>query len=448
MATLTRCRSRVAALLATASVAIAFAAAGLALALTLPAAATGWQASGSGDAPTALAAASGTGKVQLRIGGKGRAARGMRVEDVRFGALGAASKRGRRVVLPVGALAVERTARVKLRGGIVFRHGRRRVVLRALRVVVAPRRVKLSARLGKRRLPLFVARAARGRAKLDRTATTARLGGARLSLTRRAARTFRKRLRLDRLPAGPLGAFGVNARGKGADSAPDIGGGGRTPSNPGGGGPGTGSPGGDPKDSCSVAGAPPLDELPPEPTPYPRPASAADITSASITWNVRDSFIRYVNAGEGTSVADGATADDPEVRPGSSASLAYSFHYPFAHGWFDEDTGRAALNFTGTVKFGYCAHGVDIEVKDAELEINTGDPRLIFRFDGTGDTDFGDRRGVLVELADGGPVDGGGTWTYTSDGTIPSGSDGAIFAGFYPAGADFGSVEISFRTAP
>ena len=72
------------------------------------------------------------------------------------------------------------------------------------------------------------------------------------------------------------------------------------------------------------------------------------MTSATVTWHPRESFVRYVNSGEGTSTAAGATGDAPEVLPGTDAALTYSFHFPFAGGWCDPATGAARITFTGT----------------------------------------------------------------------------------------------------
>ena len=93
---------------------------------------------------------------------------------------------------------------------------------------------------------------------------------------------------------------------------------------------------------------------PRRPAPRPRPDQASrrskpglrerrTITSATVTWRVRESFIQYIASGEGTATSRGATGDPPEVAGGSQAPLVYAFHFPFAGGWCDPATGSARL---------------------------------------------------------------------------------------------------------
>ena len=116
---------------------------------------------------------------------------------------------------------------------------------------------------------------------------------------------------------------------------------------------------------------------------------------------MRESFIRYVNTGEGTSVFGGATADPPVLRPGASAPLTYTFHFPFASGWHDaganpadpaDDT--AAIGFSGAVRFLYSAHGIDLTTENPEIEIAGARSRAIFTVNDGKST----QRQVLVNL--------------------------------------------------
>ncbi|MGA7397497.1 MAG: hypothetical protein WBW62_08635, partial [Solirubrobacterales bacterium] len=72
----------------------------------------------------------------------------------------------------------------------------------------------------------------------------------------------------------------------------------------------------------------PVGEAPVEPPVKVRPAGAAEITTGTIDWRVRESFIQYVNSGVGTTVYDGATAGPVETI-GSAPPLTYRFFFPF-----------------------------------------------------------------------------------------------------------------------
>ena len=100
---------------------------------------------------------------------------------------------------------------------------------------------------------------------------------------------------------------------------------------------------------------------------------------------MRESFIRYIATGEGTSASGGATADPPVLLPGATTALSYDFRFPFANGWIDtganpsspaDDT--AALYFSGALRFLYSGHGIDLLTSGPEIEIAGGASRAIF----------------------------------------------------------------------
>ncbi len=203
----------------------------------------------------------------------------------------------------------------------------------------------------------------------------------------------------------------------------------------------------------------PVAETPVEPPFLERPPGAADITSATIKWRVRESFIRYVAVGAGTSVSDGATADPPE-QIGGTAPLTYSFNFQFSDGWSAAGPGPTAIHGSGKVGFRYCTNTINFTVAEPEIELNgDSDSRLIFRVDGTDGTAFPDSRAVMVQLipSEVTPVTEGDTTTWTAiPGYIPQAATG-IFADFYPPfpgstdipGAElsrFGSVTVSYST--
>ena len=169
-----------------------------------------------------------------------------------------------------------------------------------------------------------------------------------------------------------------------------------------------------------------------------------------------------MNSGEGTSVAAGATAGAARERCGGGASYAYDFGFPFAEGWYDPPSGKAAIYYTGAVRFRYSGHGIDITTSNPEIEIDGAASRAVFRFK---DAD-GDRRGVLATIdqpqtpapaeachGDTGPVGSanpqvsGTTYTYERmPGKVPGGTADSVFAGFYLAGDPFGWFTVSFTT--
>jgi hypothetical protein len=181
-----------------------------------------------------------------------------------------------------------------------------------------------------------------------------------------------------------------------------------------------------------------------------RPASAVDLTGAQITWRPKPSFIRYVNAGEGTSVFAGATEDPAgaaECPAESGPDLVYSFHFPFTHGWYDAGTKTAGVYFGGGVRFSYTAHGIDLDAKEPEVELNGASSRAIFRLDGRGDTTPGNKRAVMVDLNPAAvtPVEAPGSVSFERiPATIPLGGSQTVFADFYAPGDTFGCISVSF----
>ncbi|HVU92020.1 MAG TPA: HtaA domain-containing protein [Jatrophihabitans sp.] len=188
----------------------------------------------------------------------------------------------------------------------------------------------------------------------------------------------------------------------------------------------------------------------PEPPVLARPASAVDVTAATITWHVRDSFIRYIATGEGTKASRGAVAGTPTVSAEAGRPLVYDYSFPLKTGWYDPTSGRAWLSFAGTVTFTYTAHGIDLDANDPEIEINGSRSRAIFRFTGRRDTDPGNRRGVMeaLDLSKAQITASGATRSWANiPGTIPQEAVGSIFAGFYLAGDPFGQVSVSLTAA-
>jgi len=378
----------------------------------------------AGAAPATSAAVTGSGTVKLTVGGNGATAKSFAAAGVKTSAIAPAKKRGKRVTLPVRAITVGKSATIALRGGIGFKAGQRALELKSVSAKVTATKVTVSARAGGRAVPIFAAKFAKGKAKLDRGAATAKLAGATLDLTPKGAKLLRAKLAVGDIKAGPLGQLGVDAKSKSAGGGP---------TKPGGGGPG----------GSDVPKAGPI--VPPSPPPV-RPATAVDVTSASLTWKPRRSWIDYINTGEGTSVFDSAVNGPAEPPSG----LVYSFlGFPLAGGsWYDPATGAATINFQGGVGFRYSGHGINFSAASPEIEIAPSASRAIFTFNGTQSTPYDNQRGVLVDLHPAAiqkpPT---GTVTYTDiPATVPEDSGASVFAGFYPPNAEFGSMTVSFTT--
>lgn len=169
---------------------------------------------------------------------------------------------------------------------------------------------------------------------------------------------------------------------------------------------------------------------------------------------MRESFIRYIATGEGTSVSGGASADPPVLLPGASAALSYDFHFPFASGWLDsgadpanpaDDT--AALYFSGALRFQYSGHGIDLLAGGPEIELAGASSRAIFTLTDNGGAP---QRQVLVnlDLSRAGAIShNGSSYVYERiPGAIPAGTATSTFAGFYPPGTDFGCFSVAFST--
>ncbi len=386
------------------------------------------------------------GTLALTVGGP--AARQLRAQGVTIAASAPATARGSaaapRLTLPVASGRVTTSASLTLRGSVVLRHRgpktTRAVRLSGWTATFGGATTRVSARVGATRVPLLtIANATH--LKLVGTAGSVRLTSSGATLTRAGATALRRALGLTRLSSGRLARATVTAAVTPQKSTTTGGSGGGGGTSGGSGGSGTTPP---------TTTTPPIVSAPitNEPPVLARPATAVPITGATVTWHPRESFVQYINAGSGTSTSDGATSDPPSVAPGSDARLVYGFHFPFTSGWWDPVSGTAGVYFGGTVTFSYPAHGIDLDVKNPELELTGASSRAIMRFSGSEGTDLGDKRGVLVNLdpsrAASSTVTGATHDLEQIPGTIPQGTADSVFAGFYLPGDAFGWFSVTF----
>ncbi len=384
----------------------------------------------------------------------GPAAKGLRDAGVEIGPLRPARKSGKaKIVLPVSAgLAGAETTLLSHRGGLVLRApGGEQLRLTKPRLVLG-KRSRLSAKLGGSEVDVFAVLGG-GQRKVDPNAGTVELTGLRLKLTRAGAKAIAARLaggaRASHLghghePAVEVrpGRFGtLSARVSGLVAA------------------GKGSSGPEGQKAKTSSGCPLPSAAGPAPQdPLPvatRPPGAADITAATVDWHVRESFIRYIATGEGTSVAGGASADPPTLLPGASVPLSYDFHFPFASGWHDSGANpadpaddTATIDFGGALRFLYSGHEIDLSTSAPEIEIAGGASRAIFAVSEKGGAPA---RQVLVNLdlsRAAAITASGNTHTYQQvPGAVPSGTATSVFAGFYAPGTDFGCFTVTYTTS-
>jgi hypothetical protein len=386
------------------------------------------------------------GETKMRVEVPAAAALGLL--GVRIAPLKPAHGGSRTIALPAAAgLAGTATTLLRHRGGISLEAPNgRKARLTSLRLLLGERSV-LEATLGGEEIDLFkVLRG--GRREISPASGRVQLGDLRLRLTRPAASALAARLGLKALSASRFGSLSTDLSGLiRGDGGKATGAGGDGPVAPGGGSPAP-KPTSCPLPSSagpSADGAPPL---------ALRPAGAVDVTAATVDWHVRESFIRYIATGEGTSPTDGATADPPVLLPGASAALSYDFHFPFASGWLDPGADpssaaddSAALYFSGGLRFHYSGHGIDLAASAPEIELAGGNSRAIFAVSENG---AAAERQVLVNLdlgRAGAITQSGSSYTYDRvPAAIPAGTASSTFAGFYAPGTDFGCFSVSFST--
>lgn len=404
---------------------------------------------GTAAAALVVAAAVLPGQSQAAVGAtklvlNGPAANALREQGVRFAPLKPAKGGQQRVSLPVAAgLAGSTTSLLRHRGGLMLRAGQDKVRLRQLTVLLS-NRSRVSASLDGREIVLF--RILPGGIRRINTAGGAvRLEGLRLKLTGRGARALAAGLGLERIRPKLFATLATEAAKLTPGSAPS----GAGPA------PGGGSGGG-----AAQSGACPLPsragpDAPAVVPPWIKPPGALDIASASVAWRVRESFIRYIATGNGTSASGGASADPPESLAGAPP-LSYGFRFPGgAEGWLhpganpaDPVDDRASVRFAGAVRFRYDSHGIDIETASPEIQIDGANSRAVFAISENGAPA---QRQVLVnlDLSRAAAVRQTGTsYTYEKvPGAVPGGTASSVFGGFYTPGTDFGCFSVSFSTS-
>lgn len=375
-------------------------------------------------AAPAAAGAAATGNTTLIVGaGKAKA---LKQRGIAFSGIGGALTAGREVRLQisggsVGAGGAELTNSGGLRLVAGEGRGRRVVRLTGLQTQLGAQSTLTGVLGGKSRV-LFDLLPKPGTLALDGLRGTAALNGARLRWRQGVARTISRRLGVE-LPKGAFGMARVGAVATGTD----------TP----------------------VAG--PIGSEPPR---LARPASAVNVTAATVTWHVRSSWINYVASGNGTTAIEGAVPAAPSLEKDhpclddagdDTQPRVYSYTFPFAEGWYDRPTGVGAIYTSGGTHFSFTGHGIDLTTRNPEIELNGGASRAIFKISGGGSTAYRDTRASILDLSLAeAPVEGpAGTFTFAKPIKSYLTADGlSLFGGFYspPTNHGFGCFSVSFAT--
>jgi hypothetical protein len=125
--------------------------------------------------------------------------------------------------------------------------------------------------------------------------------------------------------------------------------------------------------TTDVPGAPGVPTITGPPTPggttlATRPASAVAIAGGTVSWSPRASWLGYLQgggAGAGASAQDGATFD------GTTYAL------PIRSGWYDAASGSASIVTTGTTRFVYPAHAIDMAFSGWTFDLAGGTPKAL-----------------------------------------------------------------------
>lgn len=427
------------------------------------------------------AASATTDKGHATLALTGAAGKALRSAGVKTTVKSGAKLKKTTVTLPVGASVVSSGAAVGFSGTITFKAGKRSVAFTGLRLTVTKKRaLTVTATVAGQRVTFLTGTAATKGFALDATYSTAAFAATTVSIPSKTAKLVRTKLKLKRTPTGRVGTLVLVA--PPAASTPTTP---TTPNTPG--GTTTTTPTATTPTTTVPAGRTPitLKPIPPVVEPesgFARPAGAVNITSASVVWHPRDSWINYINGGEGARVVgDGATSDPAHTACASSPPpgggfpkaagqlLTRDFRFAFSRGWFDAGSGQAVLQFNGLVRFTWLGtyvgdpntHGIDIPFRNPEVRIG---PTSEVTFRG-----FGERATVLDLVPGSAPLekqcatDTGPTGAHSPSGStsrtyerVPAAmapGAGAMFEGdgsplgAYPTGSEWGWVSVSFNTA-
>lgn len=369
-----------------------------------------------GKASAAEATAGDT--VTIPLGGKGK---GLRAKGARVTPVSPATIRGATVVLPVSTITVPllNEGTLVLRGGFVVKSGKRKVTVQGLLLTLRGGKVTATGKVGSRRVTIFTGSSAGS--LIDAATTSVTAISSKLSLTPAGAKQLNKALRSRAFKRAALGRLSGTAKAKPQSStAPPPGG-----------------------------GTPNSDFNWTEPPVLSQPSGAVPATSSPLTVWPRVSFINYLRMGGGGANSEGPASDGSAINPidhicpddAPASAGVFSFNMPFSSGWWHAASNTGAFYFSGTIRFTYPDHGINIAITDAEVEFNGASSRVIYKI--SDPDNLAGKRGDLVTLpglASTNPVPGV-LAEYEAD--VSTVGNQAL-GGLYTIGSPFGCIEMNF----
>lgn len=326
--------------------------------------------------------------------------------------------------LPAGTATLGATSRVALNGSLTFTAGARRATVTRLTLVATAKGLTVSGRTGGRTVTVLT----------SRTGTAAKAGATELKLRRAAlklapagATRLGRQLRRTLRPGTTLGVVSGTLRTAAAVDTPAAGG---TPTPPGATTPTTTTP--TPPATTTPTSTTPPTTTPTTPTPppftgpfadaclsqqtfgaltpesvaVPTLAGASAASGATLTWDLRPSFVDYVGTGGRVATWNGATY---------AAGSGFTFAFESA----TVDGTRTIAQFRGRIDFCYPDHYFRIALADPIVVIDGGQPRIIMTGDSyqgvppTPATQIQARRVVFATFTDPGSALSATTRTWT-----------------------------------
>ncbi|MDO8185424.1 HtaA domain-containing protein [Conexibacter sp. JD483] len=395
--------------------------------------------------PAAAQAASGATTIQL----KGSAATAL-TGQVKLSAKKPAKASARSLYLPVSGGSVASGATLRNGGSVTLKAGKRSVTLTSWQTRVATTGSQVSAKLGSRRVTFFTITAPKKRIAVNKATKAASLAGGSARLTAAGAKALRTRLALRRLAAGSFGTAKVTAKLGGGTTGGNNNGGGTT--TPGGGGTTTPTPGGTPTTPTTPRQCEGFStgNVPAASAPLARAADALNVASAPMHWYARDSWVRYISTAR-ILVSDGAVAGPVETYPeptesyrdpSRSVRLSYGVDFAFdaSRSWYAPSSNTGVLYYTGTVRYLWDAHGIDLTFKNPEVELNGANSRLVFEVSGAACSNFAAKRVSVLKLTSVTPTAAAPLYSFAPLAARITTDGASLFSNMYYENDPWGSV--------
>ncbi|MFT4049864.1 MAG: HtaA domain-containing protein [Solirubrobacterales bacterium] len=352
----------------------------------------------------------------------GKSGTGLRAAGVKLSALSPAKLKKSNLSFKVSDISVTSAtqASIVLRGGIKLKKGKRSVKIQGLLINADGKRVKITGKVGSKRLTILsgsssIQLVASASQQVVAPAIKVKLGGS-------TGKAVRSALKLKKSPGGSPGKLITIVK---ADLPKST----------------------DPNGVTlqDLAGA-----------PLTRPLSAVNVSTSSLKWWLRDSWVRYIDF---SLPQDGAVGDAPikdtahvcKDTATSNVSRVYALNLPFKSGWWDSASQTGAFYYGGGVRWYAPDRGIDITASDAEVEISGGTSRVIFRFyDASANTL---KRGAFLTINTTAPLDStpsvgpGGAISRLKSTIIadPVNSPFGSFVGQYTGNPGWGCFDLGFN---